>query len=445
MDRCAKGCGYCMTGAHRSQPGLVTYVPQSVFIPPEIRSEREPPAALSEDDRMRCDRRTLFYDLILSSERRELLCVGPAFRNLGNPVAISAQGIPVEFAVEDLDTPSVRRCRTAADRRLSITRVLLDETRMGRTVELRFSFRDFSVDASCSLVPTIGRKRVGLTLTTLQKDNDVQWIRDWCIWHHRAHGVERIIIYDNASANIDDVYTNLSSLASPELIFVRWNFPYGPHSLRSQSLFPSFHFAQVGSLNHCRMVFGDCTDWCINLDIDEYLYNNGDAPLLLRLRDRKHRRRSVVYLRSYRVPMTNSFTPRRSFDSPFRSRALRREAMKYMHRPERTAVSGIHRLTTTRRLALRAVRERAAKLLLFTGLLRTGGILSGKVRRIAQRLGLDDASTRLGLCRREDVLFFFHFEALNSGWKRKRRVVRPDPRRFVADDRIAGIKEVLKN
>ena len=127
---------------------------------------------------MRCDRRTLFYDLIRSPERRELVCMGPPFWNLGGPVAISAQGAPAEFTVEEVDTPLVRRRAMEPDRRLSITRVRLDENHMGRTIELRFSFREFEVEASCSSAPqATAREKVDLTLTTLQKDKGAALLR----------------------------------------------------------------------------------------------------------------------------------------------------------------------------------------------------------------------------------------------------------------------------
>ena len=372
--------------------------------------------------------------------------MGPPFWNLGRPVAISAHGSPVEFTVEELDTPLVRPRSIAADRRLSITRVLLDENCRGRTIDLRFRFRDFRVNAVCRPVPLMGTtcERADLTLSTLQKDNDVQWIRDWCVWHHRVHGVSRIVIYDNNSANVDDVRENLSRLAGPELVLVRWNFPYGPYSPQSRKLPSPLHFAQTGALNHCRMVFGGCTDWCVNLDVDEYLYNGGDAPLLQHLRDRKYRNRSVVYLRFYTVPMTQDVTPRRCFDSPLRSRALAGGPMKYICRPEKTEVNGIHRLTpTTRWRALRAARSCAMKLLMLAGLFRIGRMLSTTARRITGRL--DDVGLRPRTCRREDALFFFHFEALNTGWSRERRVHSPHPRSVVADDRIGEMKAMLED
>ena len=299
---------------------------------------------------------------------------------------------------------------------------------------------------TCFIDAWVRRRRVGnYEEEPHPKDNDVQWIKDWCIWHHRVHGVGRIVIYDNDSDNIDAVYESLSSLTIPELVLVRWSFPYGPYSRQSRGLPRSVHFAQMGSLNHCRMVFGSCTHWCMNLDIDEYLYSNGDAPLPVHLRGRKYRNRSVVYLRSYGVPMTTDFKSRRCFDSPFRWRAPSRGGIKYIHRPERTEVSGIHRLTTLSRWrALRAAKHCAAKAIMFTGLWRLGRGLLRRAKRAAQGLGLDGAGPSWRLWRREDLLFFFHFEALNTGWYRERRAGRPDPRSVVADDRILEMKDVLE-
>ena len=429
--------------AGRPQCGLLTYVPQSVFIPPAAGVERQFPAVLGGEDIARCDRRTLFYDLVRPPGHREIVCIGPPFHNLGSPVAILAQGSSVSFAVEKIKAGPPRGM--AAPRAISATRVLLDEEHVDRTVDLRFSFREFNVEATCSPTPpTVARGRVELTLSTLQKDNDAQWIRDWCLWHHRAHGVSRVVLYDNDSGNLGEVCENLSGLAGPEIVVVRWNFPHGPYSLPARRIRPLVRFAQVGSLNHCRIVFGRYTDWCLNLDVDEYLYNGGAAPLSLHLQSRKYRNRSVVSLGSYRVPMTSSIEPRRCFDSPLRIRRLHRgPTVKYMYRPERTTVNGIHRAATARWSVPLSAKDCAAELLACAGLFRIGRVLWEMAGRAVRRL--DDAGLGSRFRLKEDALFYFHFEALNTGWKRKRTVARRNPRRVVADDRITAMKAVLED
>ena len=43
----------------------------------------------------------------------------------------------------------------------------------------------------------------------------------------------------------------------------------------------------------------------------------------------------------------------------------------------------------------------------------------------------------------EPTLFFFHFHALNTGWKYPRRVVPVDPDEHVRDERISAMRAVV--
>ena len=44
---------------------------------------------------------------------------------------------------------------------------------------------------------------------------------------------------------------------------------------------------------------------------------------------------------------------------------------------------------------------------------------------------------------REPALFFFHFRALNTGWKYPRRIVEVDVNEHVEDNRIAAMKSTV--
>ena len=111
-----------------------------------------------------------------------------------------------------------------------------------------------------------------LTISTLQKNEDIQHVIDWILWHRRLHNVDRVILYDNGSENRTELIENLKTL-EPEvnIIFVDWQFPYG--------VFP-YGFTQIGSIDHCRIRFSVKHGYCINLDIDEYLVKAGARNLL---------------------------------------------------------------------------------------------------------------------------------------------------------------------
>jgi len=69
------------------------------------------------------------------------------------------------------------------------------------TVQLSFHFNLFEkvVEISQNHPPVRGNEENLLTLVTLQKDNPLQWIKDWIRWHNHMHGVGRLILYDNGS------------------------------------------------------------------------------------------------------------------------------------------------------------------------------------------------------------------------------------------------------
>ena len=105
---------------------------------------------------------------------------------------------------------------------------------------------------------------ISLTISTLQKNNYVEWISDWILWHSRLYDVKRIVLYDNESSNQKQLMKYLKTL-EPEvqIVFVCWPFPYGSKA--------SYMFCQHGTLNHCRLKFPISSSYCINLGIDEYL------------------------------------------------------------------------------------------------------------------------------------------------------------------------------
>ena len=96
-------------------------------------------------------------------------------------------------------------------RRVSILRVLGTsdvDSADNPDVDLQVDFPAHSGSTSRSVCPSgmPPRPHVALTLATVQKDNELQWLDDWCAWHHRVHGVGRFVIYDNGSADRDAVY-----------------------------------------------------------------------------------------------------------------------------------------------------------------------------------------------------------------------------------------------
>ena len=107
------------------------------------------------------------------------------------------------------------------------------------------------------------------------KKNYLEWIRDWVLYHHRTHGVERVVLYDNSSNNKAELEKYLITLESKEandleLGLVHWDFTYDPQDVA---------FTQVGQINHIYDWLGNDISWVLNIDIDEYIVNQTGAPL----------------------------------------------------------------------------------------------------------------------------------------------------------------------
>ena len=202
-------------------------------------------------------------------------------------------------------------------------------------------------------------------------------------------------------------------------------------------------FAHAVALNHCRLLFGPYTHWCINLDVDEYLFNSGSKPLASYL---GQMRKPHVYLPSYIVPMTVDNSPRRCFDSPFRTASATFERRKYIYRVAGTALAEVHYVVPRKGWIWRSIRTVAKPVLRVFGV-DPGRFLAAvrRVRRMAAwatprppgRPGQSDANGN-----DEPTLFFFHFRALNTGWKYPRRVVPIHPDGRVRDERIGAMRVI---
>ena len=421
---------------------MAQYIPQAVCVPPGAGVERSFAGyEIGDDVRALCDRTTVFCDVFRVPNRDEVVCIGPPFLDFGYPHTVRLLGRRRRFVAED---------KPWGSRRVSILRIIGTsdvDSADDPTVDLQLDFPEFRIDVQIRLPKVVRWPHVALTLATIQKDNDLQWLVDWSTWHHRMHGVGRFVIYDNGSADRDDVYAELARrVKGPEFIVVHWDYLFGPPWLHE------LKFAHVVILEHCRLLFGPYTRWCINLDVDEYLFNSGARPLASYL---GQMRKSQVFLPSYIVPMTVDNSPRRCFDSPFRTASVTFERRKYIYVVARTAFCEIHDVAPRKGWWIsRWIR------LVTKPVLRVFGVDPGRflaaVRRIAGWLtprppgrpgqsGARQSDTRQSDTQASDepTLFFFHFRALNTGWKYPRRVVPVDPDEHVPDERISAMRTIV--
>ena len=396
------------------------YAPLAVRLPDGAGVERSYAGlGLGPGELALCDRRTVFSDVFASADGRELICIGPPWDEFGPPLAVAVDGRARTFRAEVPTEFDIRRA--------ALLRVALAASARG-VVEVRVEFARFAVAATVDLDAQLPwrLRRVALTLAAVQKDNPLAWLRDWCLWHRRAHGFERVVVYDNGSRDADVVHARLGAAAARfgmELIVVRWGFPYGPPRRFAANL------AQTVAFNHCRLRFGGATRWCVNLDVDEYLYNASDRPLEACLASAA--RDGIAYLPQYRVPCASAGATERCFASPRREiRLQRRAGRKVAYRPPLTRWNEVHSAAPVRRSLPNRVAGRAV-----AALRRAPAPVRIALAALAGRLRWPVAP--------EPTLFFYHFRALNTGWKFPRAVPPAGARGLVDDVRIPAMAALL--
>lgn len=367
------------------------------------------------------DRNTVLYDAFPDPRTGAVVALGPPLENLAHAV------LPLRASVGG------RRVRHRVRRFGRLWTWTFDVGGAGTDPpDLDLAFRNFAASVPIARGETAS-PRAGVALMTLQKDNLLPWIEDWCRWHHVLHGVDEIALYDNGSANAAEVAAMLEALDLPvSVLLVDWPFPYGtPSNVHNQ-------FAQVGALNHFRARSGAGVRWCLNLDVDEYLVAGPGVSLPAALRDCEKAGTAALLMDSWIVPPHEGqplLRERRAGLHTFRTRRATRIGMKYAYRPDRIRHNAPHvaHLSTW-------PGERAARL------------LHGSVPKLLKRLGPSSASVfrSTGAGKRVrlaglDELAFFHFRGLNTNWKGARapsdRMKGFTPVSHVEEPRIRSLAE----
>ena len=252
-----------------------SYFPQSVILPDKVqrdmrtRQMRIGSESKKPEKRQQYDFKTLFYDMFLTDNEKYLVCIGPPLLNLGDPLSISCSDKRLKFSITKIRkvTPTPR---------LFIIRIKIPFSIQSNKLILKFRFAHFNLTIPYFRQPTVPMGKTKITLHAFQKDNLILWIQDWCRWYRRVHAIKRIVIHDNGSKNFTALKHSLSQLDEDiEIVLVHWPFPYG--LIRSSDT----KYSQVGSINHCLLMF--CprrTRWFTSFDLDEYLYVEGERPLI---------------------------------------------------------------------------------------------------------------------------------------------------------------------
>ena len=389
--------------------GVLIYRPTPVLIPEDSACRRDflsrrstvDNSVLTEADYREYDSRTIFYDVFRCDDDRKVAAIGPLPVNLRNELEklrITCGGKIIPH-------------RKREYRRLCVLELTCDQTtNAGKNLPLRFSFPSFDVDIEVPPRLSSPAEALHLGLMTLQRNNPLPWILDWCHWHHRLHGVSRIVLYDNASDNRDDLAAALARLdEAVDVVLVDWPFPYGPRRSHKN------RFGQTGARNHYLLRFGSADAWCLNLDIDECLVVCGEKTFTQYLHDCEGNGIVEVLFDSFIVPPHQgqpAMANRRVDSYWFRNRVRRRNYLKFVFKPQHIEYVGPHMAYPKNRVF--------AMLMGFPRLYDKTFLFYGSVlkRLSSTRMVRFFFSNQFALrYPSPDEMFFYHFRGLNTNWK----------------------------
>jgi len=384
------------------------------------RSQLSGRALLDEGDYAQYDQRSLFHDMFLDGD--DLCAVGPPLLNLKREV----MPFRLRTHLPNGSSSDVLRHRMRQGDRVVTHRFRLpaevthaDEVRV--SIDLATGQRAEVRAARAKLAP------VFLQFATLQKNSPFAWIADW-LGHAARLGVDRVILYDNGSDDVESLPERLRALPlALEIVLVHWPYAYGPlRNYRNR-------FSQPSQIVHSHSCFG-ASDWSGNFDIDEYLVvgpsagpsaNTGSSPTSYLptgaslagglLTDRLRRcspRTGLLRLDSYWVPRVGNEGQVGS-GGPFRSGGqVRSDEQTGGEQPsssEEQIGDGPHGAVPTARDF--AYRERQLRGKSFKYLLRRKALRAPRIH---------NARLKLGWWRERpapDDLVFLHYKALTTGWK----------------------------
>lgn len=227
---------------------------------PIRRLPRAPERTRSEAFSLAFDARTLFYDCFRHTDDSRILLVGPPPVNLkqdfGGARFVARPGGEV---LAPRFFPSLSTMVTEL-RGVPAGAVSIDVTIAGETLNLL-------IQPSAAEVLR-GRK----LLFSINRDNDLAWIREWAGFHAKVHGTDAVVLYDNCSTRYEpaEILATLSSV--PGLAYAAvpsWPQSFGPidPAVRTNPYWS--RFLQIGSMSVVLRRFGEFAYGLLDCDIDE--------------------------------------------------------------------------------------------------------------------------------------------------------------------------------
>ena len=231
-------------------------------VPRSARSER-PPAFLKA-----FDARTLFYDCFWASDGKRVLFVGPP------PYGLD-YGSATYRALPSGQNAHARQFSSISTMVTELTGVPSGTT----AIEIAMAGERFVLAVQPNSCAELAGSRV---LFSINKNNDLAWIREWAEYHARVHGTDAVILFDNASTRYTpaEIEATLGSITGIRHVGVpRWPYSFGP---RDAAVLKDDHWArflQIGSMSVLLRRYGERAYGLLNCDIDELAGTRSGTPI----------------------------------------------------------------------------------------------------------------------------------------------------------------------
>ena len=218
----------------------------------------------------RYDAETVFFDVFWESDYRSVAIVGAPMLGLVRDLPFTLKALPS-------GTP----CEFALEARPYNVRITLAPPEGTVALEAAWGGQRIVLPIQPSGNADFAGRNI---IYTLQRDNDLAWIRDWAHFYAREHGADAAVIYDNGSTRYSraEVANTLASVAGIEAVMVLdWPFPYGAFDCREELSFSIFDaaYCQVAGFEHMRRRFAADARGFANVDLDELIVRRGARTL----------------------------------------------------------------------------------------------------------------------------------------------------------------------
>jgi hypothetical protein len=221
------------------------------------RWPRSPAKARPEEFARGFDDRTLFYDCFWHMDGKRILLVGPP-----------AYGIDYKGAAFTA-RPSGTRLTARLHASISVMITELSRAPAGtNSIDVTIAGETASLPVQPnSCADLAGRK----LLFSINKNNELAWIREWVEYHARVHGTDAVILVDNASTQYEPRQILETISAVPGILVAgvpSWPYKFGP--LDKAMLEDHWaRFLQIGSMSVILRRYGELAYGLLDCDVDE--------------------------------------------------------------------------------------------------------------------------------------------------------------------------------